>query len=332
MTVSSGGERGALEILDGGVLTTIQDDGRPDWTHLGVPISGAADPWSLAIANILVGNQPGQAAVEMTMVGPRLRVPSPVTIGLAGADLGGRIVDGRRLEPGRSHRLRAGDVVSFEGQAANAPWGARAYLALPGGVDIPVVLGSRSTCLAAGFGGLDGRPLAAGDTVTAGRTGTTPELTWPIEEKPRPAVEILRVLPSGDGGFDALVDDDWMVASSSDRVGVRLEGRSLRNRQRGESATQGVTIGTIQVPSGGQPIVLGPDHQTTGGYRVAGVVITADIPTLGQLAPGTRVQLRRTDRAEAIAALRGRLGALRAGAATLRDDAAWEILAASAGG
>ena len=325
-------ERTTFEVLDGGLLTTVQDAGRPDWTHLGVPESGAADPWSLAVANLLIGNAPDDAALEMTIGGPTLRTVRPVTIGLAGADLGGRIRDGRRLEPDRSYRLAAGDVVTFAGPAADRGPGARAYLAVPGGIDVPIVLGSRSTCLPAGFGGLDGRPVASGDGLVSLRPGTSSELAWRRSDPSAPAGSAtLRVLVDPAGDRSGLLAAEWLVAPSSDRVGVRLTGPVLSAGTAG-GATHGVTSGTIQLPPDGQPIILGPDHQTTGGYQVVGVVISADLPALGQLAPGLRVRLVEVDRAAALAALRERRDALVAGAAALRDAEAWESLAHSAGG
>ena len=330
-----------LGVLDGGLLTTVQDAGRPDWTHLGVPESGAADPWSLAVANLLVGNEPAAAALEMTLGGPTLAVHAAVSIGLAGADLGARIRGGRHLAPGRSHRLAADDVLEVPGGGPTAAAaGSRAYLAIPGGVDVPAVLGSRSTCLAGGFGGLDGRPLRLGDQIAA--TGAAaillrPELVWPDDEigggsRAGPAPASLRVVAGPASGLDALVAGEWRVGSAADRVGVRLDGDPLADGIGGETTTQGVPWGAIQVPSDGQPIVLGPDHQTTGGYRVVAVVISADLPLLGQLRPGAPVRLVATDRAAALVGLQDRRAALLAGAAALHDAAGWDALIESAGG
>ncbi len=339
-----------LDVLDGGLLTTIQDEGRPDWTHLGVPESGAADPWSLAVANLLVGNETGLAALEMTLVGPTLVARSALTIALAGADLGARIRAGRRLAPGCSHRLAAGDVLEMPGDApGGASAGSRGYLAVSGGVEVPVVLGSRSTCLAGGFGGLDGRALRAGDVIAAGspRAGRLPpELAWPTAdadtdgnrvaganpgEPGRDPSAVLRVLPGPDPGLDALVTRDWRVGSAADRVGIRLDGDPLPADVGGESITAGVPWGAIQVPPDGRPIVLGADHQVTGGYRVAGVVISADRPILGQLRPGTPVRLVATDPQTALAALQARGEALATGAAALREAAGWDALIDAAG-
>jgi biotin-dependent carboxylase-like uncharacterized protein len=327
-------------VLDGGLLTTVQDAGRPDWTHLGVPESGAADPWSLAVANLLVGNEPAAAALEMTLVGPTLAVHTAWSIGLAGADLGARIRGGRRLAPGRSHRLAAGDVLEIPGDGPTEPGaGSRAYLAIPGGVDVPAVLGSRSTCLAGGFGGLDGRPLRLGDQITATAAATVlrPELAWPDAEvgggsRAVAAPATLRVVAGPADGLDALVGREWRVGSAADRIGVRLDGDPVADEIGGETTTHGVPWGAIQVPPDGRPIVLGVDHQTTGGYRVVGVVISADLPLLGQLRPGAPVRLVATDRAAALVALETRRAALLAGAAALRDAAGWDALIQSAGG
>lgn len=344
-----------LEVRDGGLQTTIQDAGRPDLGHLGVPQSGAADPWSLAIANLLAGNDPGEAALEMFLVGPTLIANSPVTIGLAGADLGARIEGGRRLLPGRSHRLGAGEILTFgtDSDASAVVPGARGYLAIAGGIDVPLVLGSRSTCLAGGFGGLAGRAVDAGDRLASrvvdGAAGTRsalarPELVWPEVDAAagsRPGQPTtLRVLAAfaGEAGDEAalsaraaLVERDWRVGSAADRVGVRLDGDPLPAGIGAETTTHGVPWGAIQVPPDGRPIVLGADHQATGGYRVAGVVISADLALIGQLRPGAPVRLAATDRTAALAALREHRDALIAGAAALRDAGHWGALIDAAG-
>ena len=331
-----------FRVLDGGVLTTVQDAGRPDWTHLGVPESGAADPWSLAVANLLVGNEPAAASIEVTLVGPTLAAHAAVSIALAGADLGVRIRGGRRLAPGRSHRLAAGDVLEIPGDGPTAPAaGSRAYLAIPGGVDVPAVLGSRSTCLAGGFGGLDGRALRSGDQITAPSRPIAallrPELIWPDADAGAGSRAVatpatLRVVAGPSDGLGALVGREWRVGSAADRVGVHLDGDPVADGIGGETTTHGVPWGAIQVPPDGRPIVLGADHQTTGGYRVVAVVISADLPLLGQLRPGATVRLIATDRAAALVALEDRRAALLAGAAALRDAAGWGALIDSAGG
>jgi antagonist of KipI len=323
-----------FEVIEGGLATTIQDGGRPDWAHLGVPPSGACDPWSLATANVLVGGDPMAAAIEMTLVGPTLLARRSTVIGLAGADLGGRIIGGRRLMPGQSHRIEAGETIAFPGDGPDHR--ARAYLALPGGIDVPTVLGSRSTCLAAGFGGFDGRPLRRGDIVVEQGFGDASlgERVWPSDpEAAAPTgATVLRVVAGPAPGVEALAAARWRVGREADRVGLRLDGGPLADGIAGEVVSHGVTWGAIQAPPDGRPIVLCADHQTTGGYPVVAVVITADRPVLGQLRPGTEVSLQAIGRDDALVALREQRAAFAAGTAAVRDSAAWDELTRSAGG
>ena len=327
-----------FEVLDGGLATTIQDGGRLDSGHLGVPRSGACDPWSLAVANLLVGADATAAAVEMTLVGPTLVARDSTVIGLAGADLGGRVVEGRRLAPGRRHRIAAGETITFPGDGPDHR--ARAYLALPGGIDVPQILGSRSTCLAAGFGGIEGRPLQAGDVLRGGGAGMPraanleDEVVWPADplRDATTGQTILRILPGPAPGVDALVAVRWRVGREADRVGLRLDGQPLADGVAGETVSHAVAWGAIQVPPDGRPIILGVDHQTTGGYPVVAVVISADRPVLGQLRPGAEVRFQAIERGEALAVLRRQQAALPAGAAALLHATRWDELARSAGG
>ena len=327
----------AIEVLDGGLMTTVQDGGRPDWAHVGVPTSGAADPWSLAIANLLLGNSAGDPALEMTINGPTLMVVAPISIALAGADLGARVRGGRPLGTGQSHRLAAGDIVEIPGSAPGSAAGCRGYLSVPGGIDVPIVLGSRSTCLPGGFGGLGGRPLAAGDAIAAiaapgPQALLRRELAWPADEPRRSAAgTVLRVIPARADGIGNLLDRPWRVAAAADRVGIRLDGDALPSAVGGETTTHGVPWGAIQVPPGGQPIILGPDHQVTGGYAVVGVVCSADRGVVGQLGPGAGVRFVDIDRETAVEALREQMAALRRAAAVVRESLHWEALLDAAG-
>jgi biotin-dependent carboxylase-like uncharacterized protein len=296
-----------LEVRVPGVQSTIQDGGRPGFGHLGVPRGGAVDPRSLAIANLLVGNEPGAAGVELAIGGAELGVVQPLVIGLAGGDLDARVLPiGRRLEPNASYRLAAGDVVHFGGPVR--PIAIRAYLAVPGGIDVPSVLGSRSTCLAGRFGGVGGRPLRAGDRLAPVDRERMPEPSlWPKPGRHRSHRRMRRAAaeattirltvaglphPAAANVLDALVSTTWTVTPHSDRMGVRLGGQPLPRDAGREIVSHGVTWGTIQVPPDGQPIVLLSDHQPTGGYPVLGVVISADLPALGQLGATAQVHFR----------------------------------------
>jgi biotin-dependent carboxylase-like uncharacterized protein len=320
-----------LEILDGGVLTTIQDLGRPDHLREAVPRAGAADPLGHALANLLAGNPEGAATIEGTIAGLRFRVLRDVSIALAGADLGATIEGGARLRPGAACELVAGATVRFDGRPDDA-LGCRAYLAVAGGFDVPLVLGSRSTSLVGGFGGLEGRSLRSGDRIAAGpSSGTARTRRLPSDVAlPSPAQRI-RILPGPEHAhLDELLARPWIVARDSDRRGLRLEsagppaGPRLRpsgGAPPGPAAdrpSHGVVPGAIQVTPTGQPLVLMPDAGTTGGYPVAAIVISADLPLLGQLAPGDEVRLRLVDpggaraaaleRRELLARLRTRIG------------------------
>ena len=336
-----------LEVLEAGLQTTVQDAGRPDWTHLGVPVGGAADPWSLAVANLLAGADAGAAALEMTIAGPTLAVREPTTIGLAGADLGGIVREtGRPILPGRNHALAAGTSVAFPGgdaAAGAAAAAARAYLALPGGIDVPPVLGSASTLLSAGFGGIEGRAVRPGDVLRPRRRSAggavPPDRLWPwLEGDPLARFRAsgpspLRVVAGPVDGAHALVAGKWRIRPDSDRIGLRLDGPSLHvpGPGEGELLTHGVVRGAVQLPPGGAPLVLLADHQTTGGYPVIAVVARADQPLLGQLRAGAMVRFVVVTADEARNAYVDQVAALARGAAALGGDDSWDELWRSAG-
>ncbi len=327
-----------FEVIEPGLQTTVQDIGRTGLGAMGLGPGGAADPWALAVANVLVGNAADSAAIEITLLGPALRVLRAVTVGLAGADLGAVVEPGgRRIGPGTSARLAAGDVLRFggaddgsgpngtgdaHGGHATGLAGFRAYLAIAGGVDVPLVLGSRSTALGAGFGGLNGRALRTGDRLAGGaspnptpapRVWTTRTRAIPsalrsgLGEHPPAAILRIAAGPWAErarAGLASLADQAWTISLTSNRVGLRLDGDPLPGEFPADLPSHGLVTGAIQVPPAGQPLILLPDRQPTGGYAVISVVITADRPLLGQLAPGDRVAFTLTSRDEAAVALR----------------------------
>ena len=333
-----------LEVLEPGLLASVQDGGRPDLGALGITRGGAADPDGLAVANLLLGNDPDAAALELTLAGAAVRACHAVTLAFAGADLGARVREtGQPVAPGGTVHLAEGETLAFEGGAVPRPGrraGCRGYLALPGGIDVPVVLGGRGTAFGAGFGGLNGRALRAGDVLPA--RGPTPgaghsAAHWPA---PLPSLEdtALRVLAGphagllDPGALEALGARRWTVAPASDRIGIRLGGDPLPGARALELASHGVLAGTIQLPPDGRPIILLADHQPTGGYPVVAVVIAADRPALGQLAPGDEVSFAVVDERTARAARAHRQAVRAAAVAALREAATWDALWHGAGG
>lgn len=324
-----------LEVVEPGLLSTVQDGGRPGWAHLGVPPSGACDRLGLAVANILLGNAPSAAALELTLAGPTLAVREPAAAALGGADLGATIEEpgGRRapFPSGSSRWLPAGSLLGFAGPVSG---GARAYLSVPGGIDVPAVLGSASTCLPGRFGGLDGRSLRAGDRLTSRRRAGQ-ELAgraWPSNapgSPPRVGAAI-RLLPGPHaerfpaGAFERLLALEWTVSPRGDRVGVRLEppaGVELRPlAEAGEMVSLPMTWGAVQLPPDGRPVILLADHRTIGGYPVIGVVPRIDHPLAGQLAPGDRVRFAPASVESAQSAWRQLQARLAAVAGQLGDD------------
>jgi len=341
MTEPRRARHGAFEVLEGGLQTTVQDLGRRGYEDLGVPRSGAADPTALVVANLLVGNDPAAAALECTLLGPRLLVLRQVTIALAGSDLGAVAQPGGRgLAPLRTHALSAGTTIEFT-VGGGPDIGCRAYLALAGGIDVDPVMGSRSTSLVGGFGGLDGRALRTGDEIDVidlsdaahARIGAHPgSASWPTDLRLPSPDDPVRVLSgpaasSSDGAarLKDFLGNEWSVTGESDRRGLRLDaagasGPSLAAAD--DRPSQGVVPGAIQLTPSGQPLVLGPDAGTTGGYPVIAVVVSADLGILGQLAPGSTVGFQLVEPEVARAALIARQQLLLDGARAIQQAAA----------
>jgi biotin-dependent carboxylase-like uncharacterized protein len=301
-----------LEVLSGGALATVQDEGRPGAARHGVPRGGAMDRFALWAANLLLGNPPGAAAIEVTAGGAAFAVLRPTLLAVTGADLGATL-GGAPLAPWTAALARKGAVLALP--ARRGGWGARAYLALGGGVDVPPVLGSRSTHLSGGFGGFQGRPLRPGDVIAAAGGGGDPLRAagrrWPADARPAygPA-PLLRVAPGphdehfAPGALAGLAGVRLRVGASSNRMGYRLEGARLAEAGRVSLPSLGVAPGVIQVPPDGAPILLMADAQTTGGYPILGVVAAADLPLAAQLLPGDELRLAPVGREEAVAARR----------------------------
>jgi biotin-dependent carboxylase-like uncharacterized protein len=278
-----------VEILEPGPLTSVQEPfGRQGWRHLGVPAGGAADSWSARLANRLAGNPDGAALLEVTLGGLALTTDAPTwmaaTGGLAARSGGIHLpaTEAWRLRPGAVLRLDPGD-------------GARGYLAVRGGFQVEAVLGSASTDLRTGFGGLDGRRLQAGDRLEPGASTGTPA-RWTGRRPTGP----LRIVPGPHAdGFEELLAE-WTVGPEADRAGVRLDGPGIVG---GEVPSMGLPLGAIQVPPDGRPIVMLADRPVTGGYRVPACVIRADIGPVAQLRTGDTVRFASVSVEEARQAL-----------------------------
>jgi len=300
-------------VLHPGQLATVQDGGRRGHQQEGIPVAGPMDEVALRIGNLLVGNDEGAAALETTLVGPTLRFDEQVLIALAGADLG-MSADGVKLPLCRPICIHGGTTLS----AASAMRGCRGYIAIAGGIEVPEVLGSRSTYVRAALGGFEGRAMRRGDvfpignpselsrriaaSVIASRGGGRVAIArWSASPTLIPfytSAAVIRVL---EGAHAPLLTTEsarqfwsaeFLVGAQSDRMGYRLEGCTLELTTPTELLSEGVAFGTVQLPPGGNPIVLMADRQTTGGYPRIGEVASVDLPLLAQLKPGDRLRFR----------------------------------------
>lgn len=277
----------AAEVLDPGALTTVQDAGRPGWAHLGVPRAGALDEPALRLANRLVGNRETAAGLETTLTGAVVRLTRATSFAVTGARCEVR-VDGRPVGWGATHAVRPGAEV----RVGPALEGVRTYLAVAGGIDVPPVLGSRSTDLLSGLGPA---PLRAGDVLPLGaprRARHGPEAV----QHPSRGILRIRLGPRADwfttAALEALDGSAYTVSAESNRIGLRLAGPVVARARDEELPTEGMVLGAVQVPPSGQPIVFLNDHPTTGGYPVVAVVVAEDLPVCAQARPGSSLTLR----------------------------------------
>lgn len=304
-----------IEVLEPGTLTSVQTaGGRPGWRHLGVPAGGAADRWSARLANRLVGNPDDAALLEVTLHGPSLRFGHATAVALTGAAFDATL-DNLPLPANVGRRLRSGSVLRI-----GLGDGARAYLAVGGGIVVEQVLGSDATDLRTRFGGHDGRALQAGDRLTFG-TPSKVTRRWIGEKRIGP----IRIVPGPHAGIGPLVARAWTVGSEADRTGVRLDGSSLVS-DRPDVPSMGLPLGAIQVPPDGRPIVMLTDRPVTGGYPVPACVIRADIGRVAALRPGDEVTFASVSLEEARRAMRqaeDELAALTDAGAPPDDELGW---------
>jgi biotin-dependent carboxylase-like uncharacterized protein len=318
-----------IEVIKPGFATTVQDLGRPGYYHLGIPESGGMDRFALRTANLLVGNAEGAAVLEAAFQGPELRFGADALVAVTGAEMSPR-VDGAPRPTLTAFEVKAGQTLDFGFLKS----GARAYIAVAGGIDVPVVLGSRSTYALGALGGHEGRKLAAGDVLPVGMPATRArpgrfvpaDLRRPVENPARlrvlPGLYDFRVTPAV---LERFFEDTWRVATEADRIGYRFRGghplEFIPRKQPFGAGSDPSNIvdscypyGSVQIPGGTEPIVLHRDAVSGGGYFMIGTVISADMDLIGQMQPNVRVRFTAVEMSVALAARRAeadRLAALR---------------------
>jgi biotin-dependent carboxylase-like uncharacterized protein len=309
-----------LKVIKPGLATTVQDLGRPGYYHLGIPLSGGMDRLALRSANMLVGNDEGAAVLEAVFMGPELEFATDATVAVTGADMP-LMVDGEEKATWTSFAVKKGQVLSF----GYLKGGARIYIAVSGGIDVPLALGSRSTYAIGALGGFQGRPIAAGDELPVGKAAGASEgrsVPEKLRRAPGSPAE-LRVLPGlywhriTESSQDGFFDDTWKVAPEADRMGYRFKGGKPlefvpREPPFGAGSDPSNIVdgcypyGSVQVPGGTEPIVLHRDAVSGGGYFMIGTVISADMDLIGQLQPHMPAKFVKVDMDTALQARQDR--------------------------
>ncbi|PSS60554.1 allophanate hydrolase [Ensifer sp. NM-2] len=317
-----------IKVLHHGVATSVQDLGRPGYFHLGIPMGGAMDRYAMRAANLLVGNEEGAAGLEAVFMGPKLEFTEDALVAVTGADMPAK-VDGEPVPDWTAFKVKAGQVLTFDFLKS----GARICIAVSGGIDVPVALGSRSTYPIGALGGYKGRALAIDDELPVG-DGSLATEGWTVaanlRRRPGTPAE-LRVLPGlywdrlTDAAKENFFADTWKVANEADRMGYRFKGgRKIEFVERKQSFGAGsdpsnivdscYPYGSIQIPSGTEPIILHRDAVSGGGYFMVGTVISADMDFIAQLQPNTPTRFIEVTMDEALGARQERtalLGRLR---------------------
>ena len=283
-----------IDMIAPGMQTTVQDLGRPGYGHLGVSACGAADALAVRIGNRLLGNPDNAAALEMTLLGGRFLLHGDARLVLTGADMDATL-DGKPVPLWAPVKARTGATLAFAGTSE----GARGYICIQGGIKVPPVLGSRSTHLPSRLGGVEGRALKSGDVLNIGKptaAAATRTISAEALVRLRSPGDVLRITASAqttafpDTSRTRFASESWSVQLDSSRMGVRLAGQPLDAPLGGTMTTEGAPLGAIQVTPSGEPVILGVDHQTTGGYPKIACVISADRWRIGQLRPRAMVR------------------------------------------
>jgi len=295
-----------------GLLTTVQDKGRYGYQRYGMPVSGAMDVFSLELANLLVGNDPGNACLEATISGPELEFTNATWVAITGANMDPHLND-QGIPMNTAIDVKSGDKLGFRGLKS----GCRSYIAFAGGIAVPPVMGSRSTYIRAGIGGHQGRALIQGDELPLGETVPLSPFgqlstdrakikPW-LQKLPEGLIpeykheQTIRIIPGSEAnyfelsGLRSLLSTEYKVTAQSDRMGYRLSGEPIRHKEGMTNIiSAGISLGTVQVPGDGQPIILMADRQTSGGYARIANVITVDLTILAQMRPGDKVHFKET--------------------------------------
>lgn len=284
-----------FEVVQPGLYTTVQDRGRFGYLQFGIPPCGVVDHFAYKVSNLLVGNGVNEAVLEVTILGPVLNILEDGVIAVTGADLFPQLNDAP-LPLWESIPIKQGDKLSFKVPKK----GCRSYIAVGGGIDVSIVMGSRSTYVAGKIGGIEGRPLIAGDKIPKGKNYGTPGKSVPQDIIPtyssNPNIRVV-LGPQDDyfsEGIQTFLDSEFKVSSKADRMGYRLEGPTILHKEGVEKSiiSEPSVPGGIQVPPDGQPIILLVE-QTVGGYTKIATVISSDIPRVAQAKPGDRIQFER---------------------------------------
>lgn len=307
-----------IKIISPGLLTTLQDGGRYGYQQFGVPVCGAMDRWSLNLANQLVDNHPDEAALEITYMGPTLEFKTACVFALCGGRFEAKL-DGAPIEMARAYSAAPGSVL----EVGVVKEGFRGYLAVGGGFDAAPVLGSRSTYLKGGFGGVDGRKLQKDDQLALRAPSMWLSFmeqrvyevdTWRYALCDRPIRVVLGPQQErfSDKGIATFLSEEYTVTQESDRMGYRLDGKAIEYAEGcdGNIISDGIVMGAVQVPSG-KPIIMMADRQTTGGYSKIATVITADLPLLAQKQAGGKLRFEAVTAREAAAIRRKQQGFLK---------------------
>jgi antagonist of KipI len=295
----------SLTVVRAGMLTTVQDQGRWGFQHMGVPVAGPMDLYSHRYANGLVGNQDNQAALEVTLIGPELQAEGDVACAVSGARFE-LSVNGAPVSMNVAFTVPSGGRLRFGNRLA----GARASLAVRGGFDVPLLFGSRATSLVSRMGPFGGRALAAGDVLPVGASSPHAIASGGLPiTVPQGGAKLRVIMGPHDAMFTAaaremFLTSRFVITPLSNRMGYRLEGPAITHVDAADILSDATPIGSLQVPASGQPILLMADRQTTGGYPKIATVVTADLPLAGQLAPGDWIEFAAVTRTSALAALK----------------------------